>query len=115
LTALSGEFYTLREVKIVIESWRRHYNTIRPHASLGYKPPAPQVFVSPFAAWPAALIGHADAVYTAAFSGDGTQVVTASRDNTARLSGRTSACRFPKTTAQARECHCSLVSFDQPA
>jgi hypothetical protein len=35
---LIGEiFYTLREAQIVIESWRRHYNTIRPHASLGYK------------------------------------------------------------------------------
>jgi transposase InsO family protein len=43
---LSGEiFYTLREAQIVIESWRRHYNTIRPHASIGYKPPAPEVFV----------------------------------------------------------------------
>ena len=38
-------FYTLREAQIVIESWRRHYNTIRPHASLGYKPPAPEVFL----------------------------------------------------------------------
>ena len=38
-----------------IESWRRHYNTIRPHASIGYKPPAPEVFVPAFAAWPAAL------------------------------------------------------------
>src|SRR6266567_5887127 len=53
---LNGEiFYTLREAQIVIESWRRHYNTIRPHASIGYKPPAPEVFVSAFAAWPAAL------------------------------------------------------------
>jgi transposase InsO family protein len=43
---LDGEiFYTLREAQIVIESWRRHYNTIRPHASLRYKPPAPEVFV----------------------------------------------------------------------
>jgi transposase InsO family protein len=51
---LDGEiFYTLREAQIVIESWRRHYNTIRPHASLGYKPPAPEVFVPAFAAWPA--------------------------------------------------------------
>jgi nucleoside-diphosphate-sugar epimerase len=41
--------------QIVIESWRRHYNTIRPHASIGYKPPAPEVFVPAFAAWPAAL------------------------------------------------------------
>jgi putative transposase len=53
---LNGEiFYTLREAQIVIESWRRHYNTIRPHASIGYKPPAPEVFVPVFAAWPAAL------------------------------------------------------------
>jgi transposase InsO family protein len=43
---LDGEiFYSLAEAKIVIESWRRHYNTIRPHGSLGYKPPAPEVFV----------------------------------------------------------------------
>ena len=49
---LDGEiFYTLREAQIIIENWRRHYNTIRPHASLGYKPPAPEVFP----AWPAAL------------------------------------------------------------
>ena len=53
---LNGEiFYTLREAQIVIESWRRHYNTIRPHASLDYKPPAPEVFVPAFAACPAAL------------------------------------------------------------
>src|SRR5262245_27531741 len=53
---LNGEiFYTLREAQIVAESWRRHYNTIRPHASLGYKPPAPKVFIPAFAAWPAAL------------------------------------------------------------
>jgi putative transposase len=43
---LDGEiFYSLKEAKIVIESWRRHYNTVRPHGSLGYKPPAPEVFV----------------------------------------------------------------------
>src|SRR5262249_16062234 len=52
---LNGEiFYTLREAQIVIESWRCHYNTIRPHASLGYKPPAPEVFLPAFAPWPAA-------------------------------------------------------------
>src|SRR5437660_9715059 len=33
----------------------RAVNTIRPHASIGYKPPAPEVFVPAFAAWPAAL------------------------------------------------------------
>ena len=53
---LNGEiFYTLREAQIIIESWRRHYNAIRPHASLGYKPPAPEVFVPALAAWPASL------------------------------------------------------------
>src|SRR5262245_16692232 len=41
----NGEiFYTLQETKIIIESRRRHYNAVRPHASLGYKPPAPEVF-----------------------------------------------------------------------
>jgi len=39
---LNGEvFYTLKEAKVLIEQWRRHYNTIRPHSSLGYRPPAP--------------------------------------------------------------------------
>jgi len=53
---LDGEiFYTLREAQIVIESWRGHYNKVRPHASLRYKPPASEVFVPDFAAWPAAL------------------------------------------------------------
>ena len=34
---LDGEvLYTLKEAQIVIESWKRHYNAIRPHASLGY-------------------------------------------------------------------------------
>ena len=43
---LDGEiFYTLAEAKIVVESWRRHFNTVRPHGSLGYKPPAPEVFI----------------------------------------------------------------------
>jgi putative transposase len=52
---LNGEiFYTLKEAKIVIEEWRRHYNTIRPHSSLGYRPPAPEVVL-----WPAAQPGPA--------------------------------------------------------
>jgi putative transposase len=54
---LNGEiFYTLKEAQIVIESWRRHDNGVRPHASLGYRPPAPEVFVPAFTAWPAALV-----------------------------------------------------------
>jgi len=47
---LNGEiFFTLKEAKIIIEGWRRHYNTVRPHSSLGYVPPAPEVVP-----WPAA-------------------------------------------------------------
>ena len=32
---LNGEiFYTLRETQVLIDSWRRHYNAVRPHGSL---------------------------------------------------------------------------------
>lgn len=42
---LNGEiFYSLKEAKAVIGQWRSHYNTARPHSSLGYCPPAPQAF-----------------------------------------------------------------------
>ena len=34
-------FYTLTEAKILIERWRREYNTVRPHSALSYRPPAP--------------------------------------------------------------------------
>jgi transposase InsO family protein len=41
---LNGElFYTLKEAQVVIEHWRNHYNTWRPHSALGYRPPAPEV------------------------------------------------------------------------
>ena len=40
---LNGEiFYTVREAQVLIEGWRQVYNQIRPHSSLGYKPPAPE-------------------------------------------------------------------------
>ena len=43
---LNGEiFYSLREAQVVIEQWRQHYNAIRPHSSLGYRPPAPEVII----------------------------------------------------------------------
>ncbi|WP_233145805.1 transposase, partial [Phaeobacter sp. 22II1-1F12B] len=43
---LNGEvFYSLREAQILIEQWRIHYNTIRPHSSLGYRPTAPESIV----------------------------------------------------------------------
>jgi len=38
-------FNTLLEAKILIEQWRVHYNTVRPHSSLGYRPPAPEVIM----------------------------------------------------------------------
>lgn len=42
---LDGEiFYSLLEAKILIERWRVHYNTKRPHSSLGGRPPAPETF-----------------------------------------------------------------------
>lgn len=46
---LDGEiFYTITEVKVLVEQWRREYNTIRPHRSLGLKAPAPEVKIIPF-------------------------------------------------------------------
>lgn len=40
---LNGEiFYTLKEAQVLIEQWRKHYNTVRPHSSLNYQPPAPE-------------------------------------------------------------------------
>jgi putative transposase len=39
---LNGEiFYSLKESQVLIEMWSKHYNTIRPHSSLGYRPPVP--------------------------------------------------------------------------
>jgi transposase InsO family protein len=38
-------FYSLREAQILIEQWRHHYNTIRPHSALGYRPPAPETIL----------------------------------------------------------------------
>lgn len=52
---LNGEiFYSLAEAKVIIEAWRRYYNTERPHSSLGYRPPAPETIV-----WPAPTRGSA--------------------------------------------------------
>jgi transposase InsO family protein len=46
-------FYDLHEAKVLIEAWRQHYNTVRPHSSLSYKPPAPKAvlpaaFIPPY-------------------------------------------------------------------
>ena len=37
--------YSLKEAQIIIEAWRKHYNTKRPHSALGYRPPAPETTV----------------------------------------------------------------------
>ena len=43
---LNGEmFFSLAEAQVMIEAWRRHFNTIRPHSSLGYRPPAPEAII----------------------------------------------------------------------
>jgi len=39
-------FHTLGEAHVIIEGWRREYNTFRPHSSLGYRPPAPEAVVT---------------------------------------------------------------------
>ncbi len=39
-------FTTLIEAKVLIEQWRREYNQVRPHSSLGYRPPAPETIMS---------------------------------------------------------------------
>ncbi len=44
---LNGEiFYSLKEARVVIEMWRKHYNTRRPHSALGYRPPAPSSWIA---------------------------------------------------------------------
>ena len=45
---LNGEiFYSLKEAQMVIENWRIHYNTRRPHSALGYRPPPPLTTAPP--------------------------------------------------------------------
>ena len=58
---LNGEiFYTLKEAKVLIEEWRKTYNTIRPHSSLDYRSPAPEaVLTVPWSAEKQASAGAA--------------------------------------------------------
>jgi putative transposase len=49
---LNGEiFYSMKELRVLAERWRKHYNTARPHSSPGYRPPAPE-------AWLASTVGR---------------------------------------------------------
>jgi len=44
---LNGEiFYSIKEIRVLAERWRVHYNTVRPHSSLGYRPPAPEAWIT---------------------------------------------------------------------
>ncbi len=55
---LNGEiFYTLKEAEVLIEQWRNHYNTVRPHSALGYRAPAPQTILPVRADHPFVLEG----------------------------------------------------------
>lgn len=45
---LNGEiFYTVKEAEVLVELWRKEYNQVRPHSSLGYRPPAPEAVMPP--------------------------------------------------------------------
>jgi hypothetical protein len=44
-SGVSSTANTLREAQVLIEQWRVHYNTIRPHSALGYRPPAPETLL----------------------------------------------------------------------
>lgn len=64
---LNGEiFYTLKEAQVLIESWRRHYNAVRPHSSLGYRPPAPEAVI--VAVSPAPWMGASTAAISTIFA-----------------------------------------------
>jgi putative transposase len=57
---LDGEIFdTLLEARVLIERYRVHYNTVRPHSSLGYRPPAPEAIVPWTPALGASLLGPA--------------------------------------------------------
>jgi transposase InsO family protein len=58
-------FDTLLEAKVLIERWRVRYNTIRPHSSLGYRPPAPETV------WPLPPASGATPLPPAAAAGTG--------------------------------------------
>ena len=48
----NGEIFdTLLEAQVLVERWRIHYNTVRPHSALKYQPPALEALQP----WPPAL------------------------------------------------------------
>jgi transposase InsO family protein len=47
-----ASFTALHEAEVLIENWRRHYNALRPHSSLNYRPPAPEAILPPASGLP---------------------------------------------------------------
>ena len=63
---LNGDiFYSMKEIRVLAKRWRVHYNTVRPHSSLGCRPPAPQAWLTQTLRYTnnlnGANIGHANA------------------------------------------------------
>ena len=54
---LNGDiFYSLKEAQALIKMWRKEYNTVRPHSTLGYRPLVPAaIIVQPSQFQPAGL------------------------------------------------------------
>jgi putative transposase len=49
---MNGEIsYSMKELRVLAERWRVRYNTIRPHSSLGYKPPALEAWLTSTNKW----------------------------------------------------------------
>ena len=56
---LNGEIcYSLKEAQVVIEQWRVRYNTVRPHSSLGYRPPVPEAVLPEALGRGKEIMGH---------------------------------------------------------
>jgi putative transposase len=55
-------FYTLEAARLLVEAWRHHYNTARPHSALGYRPPAPEAVAWPTSALHLLPAGHGSRV-----------------------------------------------------
>lgn len=57
-------FYRLKEAKVLIERWRAHYNTFRPHSLFGYRPPAPESILPNVDVQPSAVDGLRSAIHS---------------------------------------------------
>ncbi len=45
-SSTANSFTRSKELRVLAERWRVHYNTVRPHSSLGYRPPAPEAWMT---------------------------------------------------------------------